>query len=127
VIDLTPSSSPTSSYGGSGRFRAFVAAARACYVAPIPPFDLGACAGTDLGSLAGTSFGVTHGVDRAAFLFALAAGAHAGWSLTDAVALTLRADLLAPTIRPDFQVDGASFHKVAPVLGRLGGGVELRF
>ncbi len=108
------------------RFTMLTVAARACYLARADSFEAGPCLEAEVVSVHGEGIVALPSSGSSGWV-APGAGLFGAWRFAQSLAVVGRLDALIPTIRPDFQVDGATLHRPAFLTGRLSLGAELRF
>jgi hypothetical protein len=130
-----PSSTPTTTFtlgpsSAYARFTLLAAALRACWSFHAASFEGGPCLEGEVTSLRGTGIGQGQGFDPtsgSSGWFAPGGELFGAWRFVRNVGVIARADALIPTIRPKFQVEGATLRQPGIVTARLSLGVELRF
>lgn len=91
-------------------------------------FSLGPCAAVELGRLHAAGYGVTTPGDGSALWSAGKAGAWLAWAPARRFAISLKLDAVVPFARPSFVLENVGpVHRAGAVVGRAGGGVEVRF
>jgi len=122
----------SSTTGEGGEFWLLTVSGRSCLTAAGARFEIGPCLGAELAVMRGAGTGSDAGFQAgsATGLWLAALGsAVVSWSLTPALALFGRGDLVVPTVRRSFVVmpGNVEVHRVAAVGGRGAVGIELRF
>jgi hypothetical protein len=117
---------PLSDYVQQANFQLFDVSGRGCATTVNGPFELGLCAGAELAVMHGSG---TDLQDRTQLWLSLVGSALASLSISPAVAVFARAEVVVPTARRSF-VDPSSLstvYKVPADAVRLALGLELRF
>jgi hypothetical protein len=91
--------------------------------------DLMPCTGAEVGLFEGSAFGVSEPGSGATTWSAFKVGALGAWRVVGPLGLRLDLDAIVPFSRPTFVIGGVNgiVHRPAPLSGRAGVGVELRF
>lgn len=104
--------------------------ARGCFHAPVifDALELAGCAGAELAWLSSRGFGVTNPRRDTTRWLAPLAALTATYPIAERVTLGANLDLLLPSVRPIFVLDGiAELHRTPAVLGRAGLIAEVHF
>jgi hypothetical protein len=101
---------------------------RGCFPLPGVASWLAPCLGGGLDWMRATGFGAVTPKNAAIWSSNLRAGVQASWSPSAIVTPRLEAEAVVPLARPEFVViGGGSVHRQAPVVLRVGVGMELHF
>jgi hypothetical protein len=104
------------------------AIARACPRFGPPELDVLPCAGIEAGAIRVQGVGIHENIPVRAPWLAIPIGLALAYVPHPSIAIVGRAEVVVPALRPAFAVDGiGTVMRVAPVHGRFGVGVELRF
>lgn len=111
-----------------GKFSLVAANAQFCYRVVAARPDLGLCGMAELGALRGSGFGTAQDQSRAELWAALGPSSAASMPLSDAVALSLEADLLFALNRPHFELDNVGpVHRPSAAALRVSLGMVVHF
>lgn len=125
LTSLGPDARPVDGVGA--RFRLFAGVVRGCGVIVRDNIEFPLCGGLEIGELWAKGLDLTAPKTVHALWLAPVFGLRPRWIATQRVALGAVIDIVAPIYRHRFSTGDAGFeHEVAPVVGRVGLGVEVR-
>jgi hypothetical protein len=125
-LSFFPNRRTTYTYGlDQANFELFELSGRGCATIVIHRFELGPCAGAELAIMHGSGASLQDSTQR---WVSLLGSALASWSISPAVGVFGRAEVVVPTSRRSFSPPGATdIYKVSAVALRGSLGLELRF